>query len=145
MTHAGTPEFQVTFDAADPHRLSGFWAEALGYEREDHTQVVRGLLASGRLPEQAVIETETGVGFRDLAACSDPGGRRARLLFQRVPEEKTAKNRVHLDVHIGDAERVEAEADRLVALGASRAWVSDDRGVHCVTLRDPEGNEFCVT
>ena len=74
----------------------------------------------------------------DLAACSDPGQTRPRLLFQRVPERKTVKNRMHLDVHVGP-QRAEEEAERLAALEATRAWMSDDRGVYCITLRDPEG------
>ena len=53
------------------------------------------------------------------------------------------KNRVHLDLHVG-ADRAEAEAKRIIDLGASEAWRSTDRGGLCITLRDPEGNEFCV-
>ena len=138
------PRFQVTFDAADPHLLAGFWAAALRYEQEDHSRLVQQLLDAGRLSADAVVDTPGGRGFRDLAACSDPGQIRPRLLFQRVPEPKTVKNRVHLDIHVG-VQQVEDEAERLVALGATRAWVSNDRGVYCITLRDPEGNELCLT
>jgi hypothetical protein len=60
-----------------------------------------------------------------------------------VPEEKVAKNRVHLDLHVG-ADRCEEEAERLQALGARKLWFSDDRGSSAWTMADVEGNEFCV-
>jgi hypothetical protein len=135
---------QVTFDATDPHRVARFWAEALRYEKEDHSALVGQLLDAGQLPADAVVDTDTGPGFRDLAACRDPAGTGPRLLFQRVPEPKSGKNRVHLDLQVG-AERVEAEVGRLEALGAEKAWTSDDRGPFTVTMRDLEGNELCLS
>jgi hypothetical protein len=137
------PSLQVTLDAEDPHAQARFWAEAIGYVKEDHTAIVQGLLDAGHLPAEAAIDVDGGKGFAELAACSDPGGARPRLLFQRVPEKKTVKNRMHLDLHVGP-ERAEAEAERLLALGATHAWTTDDRGGHTITLRDPEGNELCV-
>jgi len=144
-TPAGTAiAVQVTFDAEDPHRLATFWADALRYEKEDNTAIVQGLLDAGHLPRAAVVELGDGVlGFAELAAARDPQGGGPRLLFQKVPEHKTVKNRVHLDLHVGPDD-VEAEAERLQKLGAELAWVSDDRGAHTITLRDPEGNELCV-
>jgi hypothetical protein len=136
-------DFQVTFDARDPHAAARFWAGALGYDREDHSALVDQLVAGGVLPADAVVEADGHSAFRDLAACRDPQGERPRLLFQRVPEEKSVKNRVHLDLEVG-AEHVDAEVARLEQLGASVAWTSDDRGVRTITMRDPEGNEFCV-
>ena len=73
-----------------------------------------------------------------------PGGRPARLFFQQVPESKTVKNRVHLDLHVG-SECVDDEVRRLEGLGATYAWTSEDRGPRCITFRDPEGNELCVS
>jgi Glyoxalase-like domain len=143
MAYRAVP-IQVTFDAADPHRIARFWAAALRYEKEDNSAIVRQLLEAGHLPAEGVVETETGPGFRDVAACIDPAGTGPRLLFQRVPEPKTVKNRVHLDLHVGP-DRREAEVERLVSLGAERAWTSSDRGPVTVTLRDPEGNELCVS
>ncbi|HEX6313098.1 MAG TPA: VOC family protein [Acidimicrobiia bacterium] len=137
-------DFQVTFDARDPHAANGFWSEALGYEREDNSALVDRLRAGGMLPEEAVVQVDGRSAFRDLAAARDPEGRRPRLLFQRAPEEKVIKNRVHLDLDAG-ADRADAEVARLERLGATVAWVSDDRGVRCITMRDPEGNEFCVS
>jgi hypothetical protein len=134
---------QVTFDAADPHRLARFWAEALHYQKEDHAALVEQLLAAGQLPPDAVVEDEGKRAFRDVAACRDPDDQGPRLFFQRVPEGKSAKNRVHLDVHVGPA-NVEAETRRLTRLGAQQLWTSNDRGGPCITMADPEGNEFCV-
>jgi hypothetical protein len=89
----------------------------------------------------------------DRSACSDPEGRGPRLFFQKVPEGKTAKNRVHLDVRAapglaGDDRMgaLEAEADRLVALGARRLRRLEPDAMDAGTLvmTDPEGNEFCL-
>ena len=77
------------------------------------------------------------------AACADPSGVGPRLLFQQVPEDKTVKNRVHLDVRSGD------ERDALVArcleMGATKLWDGQQGPNTWVTLTDPEGNEFCVS
>jgi hypothetical protein len=138
---------QVTFDAVDAHRLARFWAAALHYEKEDHSAFIAQLLADGRVQPEDVIFDEGRHAFRDVAACRDPDGQGPRLFFQNVPEPKTAKNRMHLDLNIGRTggrAAVEAEAARLMELGATVAWISDDRGAHCITMRDPEGNEFCV-
>ncbi|WP_111765904.1 VOC family protein [Nakamurella deserti] len=137
-------EIQITLDCDEPHELVAFWSTALGYEIEDHTAVVEGLVATGRLPEQAVVHTDHGTGFADLAACRDPEGRRPRMLLQREPGRPPGKLRQHLDLQVG-AERADHEVARLVALGATVAWTSADRGVATTTLRDPEGNEFCVS
>jgi hypothetical protein len=136
-------DFQVTIDAHDPHAGARFWAAALGYEREDHSALVDQLLGAGVLPAEAAVQVDGRSAFRDLAACRDPDGRRPRLLFQRVPEDKTVKNRVHLDLEVGP-EGADAEVARLEQLGATVAWTSDDRGARTITMRDPEGNEFCV-
>ena len=136
-------DIQITFDAADPHGLARFWAAALGYEVEDNAEFVQGLLDAGHIPPEATVEVDGVLAFREVAACTDREGRRPRLFFQLVPEPKTAKNRVHLDLHVGEAD-VDAEAERLVGLGATHLWTSDDRGARTITLADPEGNELCV-
>lgn len=138
------PTIQITLDCADPHTLVTFWAEALGYDIEDHTEVVRSLLEAGGLPESAVRRTDDRLGFADLAACHDPEGQQPRLLLQREATPKGSKNRLHLDLHVGAAQ-VDQKVRRLVQLGATPAWESSDRGVRCMTLRDPEGNELCLT
>ncbi|MEU8898624.1 VOC family protein [Nocardia sp. NPDC048505] len=86
-------------------------------------------------------------------ACADPAGVGPRLYFQRVPEGKVVKNRVHVDVRVGTglvgAEReaaLEAECARLTALGAVRLWLlpADDENESCLVMQDIEGNEFCL-
>ena len=135
---------QVVFDAADPHALVRFWAAAVRYDLEDHSPVVAQLLTGGQIMDEDVVDVEGRQVFRDLAACSDPEGTGPRLLFQRVPEGKTAKNRVHLDLQVG-AEAAPAEVERLIALGAIVAWTTADRGPTTTTMQDPEGNELCVS
>jgi|SRR5699024_513207 len=134
---------QVTFDAAEPHTLAEFWAQALDYQVEDHSAIVDQLLDAGKLNAAETVVVSGRRAFTDLAACSDRSGVRPRLLFQRVPEPKVTKNRVHLDLQVG-AEHRPTEVDRLIGLGATIGWESSDRGPVTTTLRDPEGNELCV-
>ncbi|MCM3883891.1 VOC family protein [Frankia sp. R82] len=139
---------QITFDCADPAKLAAFWAEALGYRLQDPPRGFatwdEALAAFGVPPERR----------NDAAALLDPEGNGPRLFFQRVPEGKQAKNRVHLDVRAapgldGDARMaaLEQEADRLVAHGATRFARHEPAppltAGHIVLL-DPEGNEFCL-
>ena len=127
---------QVSFDAEHPEQLMRFWCEVLGYELEPLSAAARAeLTAMGVDPE--------GSG-RMFAAAVDPAGMRPRLLAQRVPESKTAKNRLHLDVHVESVEEVTQEVRRLVALGAAYYATHDEHGSHWAVLTDPEGNEFCV-
>src|ERR1700733_11796368 len=124
-----TVEFQVTFDSADPAAHAAFWAAALD--------------AWGVPAEQR----------NDRSAIVDPAGGGPRVFFQRVPEPKTAKNRVHLDLRAaagltGEARlaALEAECARLVALGASRVQRFEPGSMSAgfIVMGDPEGNEFCL-
>lgn len=136
------PTVQIAFDAGDPHALARFWAAALGYQVEDHTEIVTHLLATGQVREDEVLVDGDRRSFADVTACSSTHG--PRLFFQRVPEPKSAKNRVHLDLQVG-ADAAPAEIERLVGLGATVAWTVSDRGPVNTTLLDPEGNELCVS
>ncbi len=128
--------FQVSFDAVHPGALLRFWCEVLGYEMEPLSDAARAeLQAMG-------VDPDRSDGM--FAAAVDPTGRRPRLLAQRVPEGKTAKNRVHLDVRVGGRDAVGPEVDRLVALGATYHGTFDEHGSYWAVLKDPEGNEFCV-
>ncbi|MFF0316315.1 VOC family protein [Micromonospora sp. NPDC005252] len=141
-------EVQITFDAADPASLAAFWAEALDYELQgppgDFDSWDAALDAMGVPPERR----------NDASAVVDPKGAGPRLFFQRVPEGKQAKNRVHLDVRAapgltGDERMaaLEAEAERLVARGATRLARHEPTpplGAGHLVLADPEGNEFCL-
>jgi glyoxalase superfamily protein len=134
---------QVTFDAADPHALAMFWGAVFGAEVEDHSALVDQLVADGRMPAQDRVVIDGRSAFRDVAACRDPSGTEPRLFFQRVPEGKVAKNRVHLDIHVEPSRKAD-EAARLTGLGAELIGTHDDRGPLTYVMRDPEGNEFCL-
>jgi hypothetical protein len=136
------PAFQIAIDCHDPHQLVRFWAAAMDLEIEDHQAQIQELLAAGFATPDDTVEVDGKLAWSTAAACRSED-RRTRLLFQTVPEPKTTKNRVHLDLHVG-AERRDAEVERLLSLGASRLW-EGRQGPHTwVTLADPEGNEFCV-
>ncbi|GAA3776320.1 VOC family protein [Micromonospora maritima] len=141
-------DVQITFDCADPATLAAFWAEALGYRvqgpPEGFDSWEQALTAMGVPPER----------HNDASAVVDPDGVGPRMFFQRVPEPKRAKNRVHLDVRAapgltGEARMtaLEAAADRLVALGATRGDRHEPApplGAGHIVMTDPEGNEFCL-
>ena len=123
-------QFQVTFDCAEPERMARFWCEVLGH---------------------VVPPSPDDEG--PASACVDPTGVGPRLYFQRVPEGKVVKNRMHLDVRVGTGlvgeERLaalEAECARLVPLGAVRVrlLLADDENESCLVMQDIEGNEFCL-
>ncbi|NUR94892.1 MAG: VOC family protein [Kribbellaceae bacterium] len=138
-------QFQVTFDCADPERVARFWCEVLGYVVPPPPKG----FASWEEYERTQPEDERGNWF----ACVDPNGIGPRLFFQRVPEGKVVKNRVHLDVRVGTgltgAERLAAltaERDRLLALGAAEVLLQEADGVNesCIWMNDVEGNDFCL-
>lgn len=134
--------FQVTFDAADPARLARFWALALDYVVQPPPE---GFASWEAWAESMGIPEEH---WNDMSAVVDPDGARPRLLFQKVPEGKTAKNRVHIDVNVGapdgDRSKVDAHVQKLARAGATVVADRDERGEHWVVMQDPEGNEFCV-
>ncbi|MHB9859805.1 VOC family protein [Streptomyces sp. YIM S03343] len=153
MTSTTAPlHWKLVVDAADPHAQADFWAAALHYEVEDNSAFVERLLELGALPGAAVVEHHGRPAFRDLIAVRHPDdpydgergtGLGRRLLFQRVPEPKTVKNRLHLDLHPGEGRRA-AEVERLHALGASVLRRVSEPAGEWVVMTDPEGNEFCV-
>ena len=94
-----TPTIQICIDAADPHLLNRFWAAATGYEMEDHHDGILGIVDAGYATlEEDTIEIDGRLAWKIAAACYDPSGTGPRLLFQQVPEAKTVKDRVHLDL-----------------------------------------------
>ncbi|GGS55085.1 VOC family protein [Streptomyces griseoviridis] len=144
--------FKLVVDAADPHAQADFWAAALGYLVEDNSALVGKLLAAGAVGAELTVESHGRRAFRDLIAVRHPddpfdaesgSGLGRRLLFQRVPEAKTGKNRLHLDLHPGPGRR-EAEVARLERLGARVLRQVSEPGGTWTVLSDPEGNEFCV-
>ncbi|MEV0665156.1 VOC family protein [Actinomadura luteofluorescens] len=141
-------DVQITFDCADPAALAAFWAEALGYRLQDPPG---GFASWDEALEAMGVPQENR---NDASAVVDPGGAGPRLFFQRVPEGKQAKNRVHLDVRAapgltGDERMaaLEAEADRLAAHGAARLRRHEPKPpleAGHIVMADPEGNEFCL-
>jgi len=141
-------EVQITFDCADPSTLCQFWVEVLGYQMQPPPpgfDTWDAFLDSVGVPAEQRNE-------RSAAVPVDSDG--PRLFFQRVPEGKAAKNRVHLDVRaapgLEDDARMgalEAEAQRLVALGATRLQRFEpgiEMSAGHLVMHDPEGNEFCL-
>ena len=106
----------LTFDCRDPKLLADFWCAALGFEEYD--------------------ADETGVAIRD------PSGTDRDFLFLIVPEGKSAKNRIHLD--LVPSSTMKEEVQRLIAAGASEERFVEETGSYWTIMRDPEGNEFCV-
>ncbi|APU12751.1 MULTISPECIES: VOC family protein [Actinoalloteichus] len=141
-------EVQITFDCADPAALAAFWAEALGYRLQDPPAGFeswdQALDAFGVPPEKR----------NDRSAVIDPEGSGPRLFFQRVPEGKQVKNRLHLDVRSapgleGEARMaaLEVAAERLVSHGAARLRRQEPAPpleAGYIVMADPEGNEFCL-
>lgn len=137
---------QVTFDAAGPRALAEFWALALGYEMEPPPP---GFDSWEEFAEHAGIPPTE---WDSMSTVIDPEGNGPRLLFQRVPEGKTAKNRVHLDVNVSKSHghteqgwaQMQDHVQTLVEAGATRIRDVDEPEGRCIVMQDPEGNEFCV-
>ena len=111
----------IVFDCDDVLAVAGFWSTALE-----------------RPVDPGGSEYFTSIGATDEGASE-------RWFFAKVPEGKTAKNRVHVDLHADDRDAVQTEADRLVALGATVVRPpKEEFGTYWATLQDPEGNEFCI-
>jgi catechol 2,3-dioxygenase-like lactoylglutathione lyase family enzyme len=139
---------QITFDCGDPDALCRFWAEVLGYQPQPPPPGFDSwdafLDSVGVPPDQR--------NTRSAALPVDGDG--PRIFFQQVPEGKAAKNRVHLDVraapgleHDERMTALEAEAERLVALGATRLQRFEpdtEMSAGHIVMQDPEGNEFCL-
>lgn len=140
-------DFQVTQDSSDPHTLADWWAETLGWEVEPSDEAfIRRMISEGYATDDdtkthnGVLVWKAGAGIRH------PGGleRAPRVLFQLVPDEKKVKNRMHLDVRVGEDD-VETVVARLTARGATFLHHGRQGPLAWSTLTDPEGNEFCVS
>ena len=140
-------DFQVVVDCGDPHGLADWWADALGWAVEPSDEgFIRKMIAEGYAAEDDTTTHRGSLVWKEGAAINHPDGResgRPRLLFQLVPEPKTAKNRVHLDVRVGE-DKMEAEVERLVGKGATFLHRGQQGPHRWVTLADPEGNELCI-
>jgi glyoxalase superfamily protein len=105
----------IVIDCHDPRALAPFWMAVPGFRE--------------KWADDEWVQLE------------DPAGRQVNIAFQRVPEPKSGKNRLHLDLNVADEE---AAAARIAELGGSRLWKSEDPDDVFIVLADPEGNEFCV-
>jgi hypothetical protein len=142
--------FQLVIDCADPDRLARFWAAALGYQLApvpDGFDSWNDFYRDLGVPEEELIDGADRI--------SDPDGHGPEIWFHAVPEAKAVKNRLHLDIHAGGGwnvpvetrkQRVDAEASRLAALGATifGALSADGLDHYAVGMKDPEGNEFDI-
>jgi hypothetical protein len=137
-------DFQVAIDCAAPHELADWWAEALGWQVEPQDEsFIRRMIDAGYATEEQTVRHRGALVWRSGSAINSPDPGRPRVLFQEVPERKTVKNRIHLDLRVG-AHRREAEVARLLELGATELWRASQGPYDWVTMADPEGNEFCV-
>lgn len=138
--------FQVTFDCSEPHSLADWWAEALGWEVERSDEsFIQSMIAQGFASHDDTTTHRGGLVWKAGAAIVHPAGSDAapRVLFQLVPEPKTVKNRIHLDIRLGDD--VEAVVEQWLSSGATLLH-RGRQGPHTwVTLADPEGNELCLS
>ncbi|MFL5767605.1 MAG: VOC family protein [Actinomycetota bacterium] len=140
--------FQITFDCDRARPLAGFWADVLGWRPADPPagfETWEAWLIYHEVPEE---EWDDGASIED----PDGGASARRITFLRVPERKTAKNRIHMDLDVADrtapieeqVRDIDAEVERIEALRATKLR-SDRTPTHYhVVMQDPEGNEFCV-
>jgi hypothetical protein len=146
--------FQLVIDCADPEPLARFWAAALGYRFAPPPPGFDNWDDYWR--DFGLPDEDLGLGDDRI---SDPDGRTPDIWFQVVPERKAVKNRLHLDITVSGRDfagrdvpietrkqRVDAEAQRLAALGATIVGAIDAEGLdhYGVAMKDPEGNEFDI-
>ena len=129
-----SPHVQLTFDCADPKGLATFWAQVMHYPPPDVEGTHAVLRALGH-PEATL-----GAWYR----VEDPSGAGPKLAFQRVPEPKRHKNRLHLDLKVSEETGRHAEVARITGLGGQIVREVADEAGGFVVMTDPEGNEFCI-
>lgn len=138
---------QVTIDAKDPHELAAWWAETLQWEVEPQdASFIKLMIEQGHATDEDTRMFNGLLVWREAAAIAptgEPQPGTPRILFQSVPEEKSGKNRVHLDIRTGDAD-VEPIKSQLIARGATELYVGQQGPHTWTTMADPEGNEFCL-
>jgi Glyoxalase-like domain len=146
-------KFQVTFDCDNPGQQTRFWAAALDYKIQDPP----GGFGSWNAYWRSIGVPDEELDDADDSSDSivDPDGAGPRIWFQKVPEPKAVKNRLHLDLDAGGGrtvplqtrkERVSAAAQRLAQAGATMLRTLEQEGLDhfAIVMQDPEGNEFCV-
>jgi hypothetical protein len=142
-------DFQVAVDCADPHPLADWWAETLEWEVEKPDEAfIRDMVAQSYADESETATYDGRLVWRTGAAIRHPeaypSGKPRRVIFQIVPEPKTVKDRIHLDLYVG-TDKIDAVRDALVARGATFLHSGRQGPLSWHTLADIEGNEFCIS
>jgi Glyoxalase-like domain len=146
-------EFQVAVDSRQPHELVEWWAQTLGWEVEPQDETfIKRMIAEGHATDDETMTFNGALVWKAGGAIRYPGeigsgahGPHPRVLFQLVPESKSVKNRVHLDVRIGATDNLDDVVAGLTSRGATYLHTSSQGPHTWVTMADPEGNEFCVS
>jgi hypothetical protein len=146
--------WKLVVDTRNAPDLADFWAAALGYQAEDPGMLIERLLSARQIDPAVIVEHHGRKIFRGYAAIRHPDdpfdetsgvGHGRRILFQDVPEAKSGKNRLHIDVH-SEPGGLDSLVTQLEDLGATRVREFDKGPAgHWWVMRDPEGNEFCAT
>ena len=139
--------FQVVVDCHDPHVLADWWAETLGWHVEPQDAAfIKSMIEQGHAQDADTRVYKGALVWREGAAINSQPERsptNIRIYFQGVPEAKAGKNRLHLDLRIGDDD-ADKVRESLLARGAT-VLHTGSQGPHTwVTMADPEGNEFCI-
>jgi hypothetical protein len=136
---------QVTIDAHEPHVLADWWADVLEWTVEwQDPAFIRRMIDEGHAVPEETVEYRGQLVWRVGAAIVPPEGVAApRILFQEVPEGKSVKNRVHLDLRPSGGDLVAAR-ERVVQRGAVPIGGGRQGPFEWVVYTDPEGNEFCL-
>jgi Glyoxalase-like domain len=145
-----TLNIQIVVDCRKPHELADWWAETLEWAVEPQDEAfIRSMIGQGFATEADTRLHKGKLVWRDGAAIrpadeldAKPSVR--RILFQSVPEDKTAKNRVHWDVNLAGKDK-DAVRSALEARGATFLWTASEGPYSWHTMADPEGNEFCIS
>jgi Glyoxalase-like domain len=139
--------FQTVIDCTDPHLLAEWWAATLGWQVESQDEAfIRSMIEQGHASDADTRTYRGALVWREAAAIhphEEKSPARSRILFQEVPEAKSVKNRVHLDIRIGDDDP-RMVRERLIARGATVIHTGQQGPNTWLTMADPEGNEFCV-
>jgi len=138
---------QIVFDCHDPHMLAHWWAETLGWHVEPQDEAfIRSMVEQGHATEADTRLHNGALVWREGAAITSEVERSpstTRIYFQQVPEQKSNKNRMHVDVRTGNDDPAKVR-EELVARGATILSTGSQGSHTWTTMADPEGNEFCV-
>ncbi len=138
---------QIVVDATSPHELADWWAKTLGWEVEPQDETfIRSMIEQGFANESDTTTHNGALVWAEATAIRSPGTKtgQPRVLFQRVPEAKTVKNRIHLDLRPDPQEDLVAVRRDLIGRGAVEIGEGQQGPHRWITLADPEGNEFCL-